>query len=217
MDKEEQVLKSLTNQLPQYFRPIIEFQEILKAHSFILSKLNFDLGKIRANFYIATCDEDTISYYEKILGIVNHFGDTLDFRRIRVLQKLNTIVPFCIEFLRDKLIGLYGENGYVIDVDPLKSELKIKITSDRYGAVDLLYDLLWDVVPAHVKIVANQQATKYIPGKIYVGGRVTGNTFVQTIHYKTTQNTECNMNVAGDVLGIVIQTIGQGGIEYGSV
>lgn len=211
MDEKEQVLQSLTNQLPRYFRPIIEFQEILKAHSFILDKLNFGLGKMRANFYVATCDEETISYYERILGITNHFGDTLDFRRIRVLQKLNTIVPFSIEFLRDKLIGLYGENGYVMDVDSVRSELRIKITSDRYGAVDLLYDLLWDVVPAHVKIIANQQAAKYIPGKVYVGGKVAGSTFIQTIHYKTIQSMECKMNMAGDVTGVMIQTIGQGG------
>ena len=153
MSSAEEVLKQ---QLPRYFRPIIEFGEILKAHGYSLDKLDETSEKVKDNNYIATCDEDMIAYYEKLLGITYRFGDTMEYRRARVLQKYNTIVPFSIEFLRDKLTELYGEDGYEMSVDSAACKLKIKVTSDRYGAIDLLYDLLWDVVPAHIQILANQ-------------------------------------------------------------
>lgn len=181
--------ETLRGQLPEYFRPIIEFREILKAHGYSLDKLDETSEKVKDNNYIATCDEDMIAYYEKLLGITYRFGDTMEYRRARVLQKYNTIVPFSIEFLRDKLTELYGEDGYEMSVDSASCKLKIKVTSDRYGAIDLLYDLLWDVVPAHIQILANKQTTNRVPCRLYAAGAVS-RVFVQTIYRHTVYDIE---------------------------
>lgn len=196
----------LKGQLPGYFRPIIEFQEILKAHGYAIDQIEEEMSKLRNNLYITTCDEETIAYYENLFGILYRFGDTMDFRKSRVMQRFNTIAPFSIEFLRDKLTELYGEDGYILDIDPLKLILYVKVTSDRYGAVDLLYDLLWNIVPAHVQISANQQTTIYVPGRGYVGGGVSG-TFIQTIHQHTVTELEGKLNSAGIVSRTIINTI----------
>lgn len=171
----------LTNQLPEYFRPILEFQQIMAAHGYVLDQLDANITQIAANNYISTCDETTIAYWENLLGITYRFGDTLEYRRSRVLQKFNTIVPFSIGFLNAKLTELYGADGYELSVDPVGCTLTVKVTSDRYGAVNLLYDLLWDVIPAHLQIVANQETTNYVGGgKLYSAGFVAG-TYIQTI------------------------------------
>ena len=181
VSKAEETLKE---QLPEYFRPIIEFGEILKAHGCSLDELDKTRVKVQDNNYILTCDEETIAYYERLLGITYRFGDTMEYRRARVLQKYNTIVPFSEEFLRDKLTELYGEEGYEMSVDSAACKMKIKVTSDRYGAVDLLYDLLWDVVPAHIQILANQQIVNRVPCRLYTVGTVS-RVFVQTIYRHT--------------------------------
>lgn len=196
----------LKQQLPRYFRPIIEFGEILKAQGYSLDRFDEASAKVHANNYIATCDEDTIAYYERLLGIVYRFGDTLEYRRTRVLQKYNTIVPFSIGFLRDKLTELYGEDGYEMSVDSAACKLKIKVTSDRYGAIDLLYDLLWDVVPAHIQILANQQTTNRVPCRLYAAGAVS-RVFVQTIYKHTVYDIKETANTGGAVSGTKIQTI----------
>lgn len=203
MSRAEEILRG---QLPEYFRPIIEFREILKAHGYSLDKLDETSEKVKDNNYIATCDEETIAYYEKLLGITYRFGDTMEYRRARVLQKYNTIVPFSIEFLRDKLTELYGEDGYEMSVDSAACKLKIKVTSDRYGAIDLLYDLLWDVVPAHIQILANQQTTNRVPCRLYAAGAVS-RVFVQTIYRHTVYDIEEAANTGGAVSGTKIQTI----------
>lgn len=198
--------ETLRGQLPEYFQSIIEFREILKAHGYSLDKLDETSEKVKDNNYIATCDEETIAYYEKLLGITYRFGDTMEHRRARVLQKYNTIVPFSIEFLRDKLTELYGEDGYEMSVDSAACKLKIKVTSDRYGAIDLLYDLLWDVVPAHIQILANQQTTNRVPCRLYAAGAVS-RVFVQTIYRHTVHDIEEAANTGGAVSGTKIQTI----------
>lgn len=203
MSNAETILKQ---QLPRYFRPIIEFGEILKVHGYSLDRFDEASAKVHANNYIATCDEDTIAYYERLLGIVYRFGDTLKYRRTRVLQKYNTIAPFSIRFLRDKLTKLYGEDGYEMFVDSAACKLKIKVTSDRYGAIDLLYDLLWDVVPAHIQILTNQQTTNRVPCRLYAAGAVS-RVFVQTIYKHTVYDIKEMANTGGAVSGTKIQTI----------
>lgn len=171
----------LYNQLPDYFRPIIEFQAILNAHGYVLDGLDANAAQIAANNYISTCDEETLEYWEALLDITYRFGDTLDYRRDRVLQKFNTIVPFSIGFLNDRLTILFGADGYTAVIDYSAQTLTVRVTSDRYGAVNLLYDLLWDVVPAHLQIIANQETTNYVGGnRVYSGGFVAG-TYIQTI------------------------------------
>lgn len=168
-------------QLPTYFRPILEYVALMQADGYELDKLEANIMQVAANQYIQTCDEQTIAYYENLLGIVYRFGDTLEFRRSRVLQKFNTKVPFSIGFLNAKLTELYGADGYELSVDPVACTITIKVTSDRYGAVDLLYDLLWDILPAHLKIIANQETTNWVGGgRLYAGGFVS-NTFIQTV------------------------------------
>lgn len=154
--------------LPEYFRPILEFQEIMKAEDAVLEELEENINRIRRNLYIQTADEDTLSQQETLFGIFSRPGESLEYRRQRLIQKYNTIVPFSVGFLRDKLTELFGDE-YTLEVDSGKCKVTICVTSSIYGAVDLLYDLLWDVLPAHLEIVSNQQVTSYIAGNIYAG------------------------------------------------
>ena len=44
----------------------------------------------------------------------------------------------------------------------------------------MLYNLLWDVIPAHIEIHANQQVNNYSSAGLYIGG-VMSSAFMQTI------------------------------------
>ena len=174
-------VNTLKKQLPDYFKPIIEFQNIMNAQGYTLDILDGNVGRVRDNNYISTADEPTIAFWEGVLGLTYSYGDTLDYRRAKVLQEFTTMPPFSVEFLRDRLTQLYGEDGYELSVDPVECSVKIKVTSDRYGAIDLLYTLLWNIIPAHLQIYANQITTNYIGGaKLYAGGFIT-TTYIQTI------------------------------------
>lgn len=203
----DDAVRTLNSQLPRYFRPIIEFQEIMKAHGHGLGKLDGVMARLQANFYIPTCDEPTIAYYEKLLGIACRIGDELDYRRMRVIQKLNIIIPFTIDFLRDRLIDLYGRDGFVLEEDSPSCALTILVTSDRHRAVDLLFDLLLDILPAHLQLVARQEVNTSTVGRLYVGGTIF-TIFEQTIYKDTVTEVGDDLNAAGGVSETFIQTIG---------
>ena len=101
---------TLMNQLPTWFKPVLEYIELMKAHGFELDNINTIGQQIYYNFFIQTADEATIAQWENHFGIVLNFGDTLEFRRQRVLQKFEQEIPYTIWNLRDRLTYLYGED-----------------------------------------------------------------------------------------------------------
>lgn len=158
--------------LPEWFKNILEFNRLLETEELELGDVESSIQSVRNNCYIQTADENTILLYEKRFGITYQYGETLEYRRSRILQRYNTVVPFSVGFLRNRLMELYGADGYVLTVNSKTCILTIKVTSDRYGAVNLLYDLLWDIIPAHIQIIANQQVTNYISSNIYAAAVV---------------------------------------------
>ena len=165
--------------LPEYSRPILEFQEIMKSDGIAMDEVETLMRKVRDNFYIQTVDESALEEEERQFSIVAKPGETLDYRKQRLLLKYNTVAPFTIHFLRKRLTELF-EDDYVLKSDPEHCKLTISVTSQKYGAVNLLYDLLWDIVPAHLEIIANQQVENNLNAGLYMAGTMSG-TFVQTI------------------------------------
>lgn len=46
--------------LPEYFRPILEFQEIMKSEGIVMDEVETLMRKVRDNFYIQTLDESAL-------------------------------------------------------------------------------------------------------------------------------------------------------------
>lgn len=176
---------TLYKQLPDYFKPIIEFLEILKAHGYALDSLDANAAQVAANNYIQTADAATIAWWENVLGLTYSFGDTLDFRRQRILQQFNISTPFSIGYLKDQLDGLYGPDGYEMEEDSQNLTLTIKVTSGIYGATQLLYPFILEIMPAHIQLIANQEVTNNVGGsRLYSSGMVSSS-FIQTIGGET--------------------------------
>lgn len=172
---------TLYKQLPDYFKPIIEFLEILKAHGYALDGLDANAAQVAANNYIQTADAATIAWWENTLGLTYSFGDTMEFRRQRILQQFNITTPFSIGYLKDRLDGLYGPDGYEMEEDSQNLTLTIKVTSGIYGAIQLLYPFILEIIPAHILLIANQEVTNNVGGsRLYSAGAIS-RAFVQTI------------------------------------
>jgi hypothetical protein len=157
--------------LPEWFKDILEFNRLLETEEMELEAVENSIRSVRNNCFIQTANENTILLYEKRFGI-SYQGETLDYRKSRILQRYNTVVPFTIGFLKNRLAEIYGADGYILSVNSKTCLLTIKVASDRYGALNLLYDLLWDIIPAHIQIIASQEAQKDIKGGLYIGSTV---------------------------------------------
>lgn len=161
------VHETLMRQLPHWFKPIIEYIAIMRAYSVALADCENTAYGIKDNFFIQTADSDTLAVWERLLGISAKPTDTIEFRRERILSKLDQTVPFTYWHLKERLTELFG-NQYVLTIDPVECTLDILVTSGRHGAIDLLNDLIYNVVPAHLDVTSNQIVEQYIPNNQYI-------------------------------------------------
>ncbi|MBQ7850422.1 MAG: DUF2313 domain-containing protein [Clostridia bacterium] len=175
----DQVHKILMDQLPEWFKPVLEYIAIMYGGSVELARLDEDAEQIRLNDHIQTADATTIRYWERFLGIASSAGDTLAFRRDRVMMRINQTVPYTVWHLRERLTELYGD-AYTLEVNPAECWIRIIVTSDRYGAISLLHDLIYSYVPAHLYVYSNQQVSNVTGSDAYYAARMS-RTFEQTI------------------------------------
>ena len=175
----DQVHEILMSKLPQWFKPVLEYIAIMRAYGFSLSDIEQAAQKIHANQYIQTCDETTLQYWERLLGLTYNIGDTDEYRRQRILMKFNQKVPYTVWHLKEALDNIYGDD-YSLTVNEDECWIRIMVTSDIYGAVALLHNLIFQWVPAHLYVYSNQQVKNYVTSNAYDAARIT-RTFEQTI------------------------------------
>ena len=158
----------LKNQTPTWFKPVKEYQALADAFGGTLDEYTADGEQIYQNFFIQTADANTLSIWEGLFNLHSSSEDPVEYRRERLLQKMTGKVPYTFFDLQNDLTALFGDD-YTVSINPATSTLTIVVTSARYGAFDLLYNLLWDVIPAHIQIVANQNVVNNIGGEEIFG------------------------------------------------
>ena len=163
-------MNDLLLMIPEWFRGIIEYPEIMKAWAYALNQVDWNIKKLWDNQYIQTCDEATIAQYERLLGITPGGDDTLEYRRAIVLNKFSMLVPFTEGFLRSRLDEMYGEGNYDLTIDPQTSKALLVIKTTVPRALEIFFDLWYGIAPAHIEIDAAQAVNTVIEGNQYFGG-----------------------------------------------
>lgn len=173
------VTKVLMQQLPTWFKPVLEYIAIMRAYGFTLEGVEQAAEQLQKNMFIQTADTATLQYWERLLSIPYRAGDTLDYRRQRILTALKQTVPYTLWDLRAELAALFGDD-FTLEVNPVECWVKVSTTSDRYGAVSLLRDVIQKWMPAHLYIYSNQQVTNYNATDLSCAARIS-RVVVQTI------------------------------------
>jgi hypothetical protein len=112
---------------PRYYEGILETDELIKVENDIWNNLYLLLNKAKNNQFIAYADEDGIYAYEQLFQIVaDPETETLEERRFRLLNRIQTLSYYTMIYLRQKLDSLFGKNNYEIEMDYLNYTLYIK-------------------------------------------------------------------------------------------
>ena len=149
---------------------IKEYPEIMQAYTAALDDMEINIGQIRDNMFIQTCDASTIALYEQLFGITPQPGDTLEARRNRVLNRLSMVVPFTERYLRARLDEMYGAGNYTLTVDPTTSSATMAINDFISQGIELFCDLWYHTAPAHVALDVHEDITTDIDSDMYFGG-----------------------------------------------
>lgn len=171
----------LLSLLPLYFRAIKDFIAIMKTENIELEQFETYLWQVLANFFVQTCDEPTLRYHESLLRIKTLPGDTIAFRRLRILNKYNNTPPFTLPVLKERLNMLFGAGNYTLVVDYAESHVSLTVNVERYeyGVTLELISMLIFMLPAHLTFDIVQNVNQYYAVVDYHAGATS--TYIQEV------------------------------------
>ena len=148
MDKDS---LDIRNYLPEYYKGFREIDILAEALFYLLNQLNEDFQQVLANQFVQTADVLGIERFEKMLGLSADLTDDLETRRQRILSKMAVSSIFTYRVLENNLKEMCDNGEFTItsDLDNFIMDLKVRI--GKKGMLDVLYDLLYTMLPAHIE------------------------------------------------------------------
>lgn len=135
---------------PPWFRRILDFQALCQTEKAELDAMAEAMDQIHKNLFVQTMDEGTAAQWEAILHILPTSEETLEFRRLRVQNRLSLRPPFTLIFLREKLDLLFGPGNYEVEVDYPNYTLYIEAPAAQQAYFTEVSALLNIVKPCHI-------------------------------------------------------------------
>lgn len=123
--------ESLKIYMPTYFLNNVEMNELLDAESLNFSILEDNISHTRNNCFVIKMDDDCVIEMEKMLSIKNSQSDSIEFRRERIINRLNNKPPFNLAFLRSKLDTIYGSDKYLLVIDYQRQTITLESSTDN--------------------------------------------------------------------------------------
>lgn len=153
--------------LPPVYRAIKDMYAYARTLDTQLRQSLTDMMAVRQNFFIQTCDIETIEYWESLLGITLYGGETIEDRRQMIMIYLNNRYPTSEPYVRSVMNTLFGQENYDIEFDAYDPFLiRMHIFDSPYDSIKRFWDWFLKARPAH--IIFTKSYTERAYGEIFV-------------------------------------------------
>lgn len=157
--------------ISKHIPPVVDgtenFEEIVKNENIELNLVNSELNNVFKDQFIENATENGIKRLEKITKLYPKSSDTLENRRIAVLLKYNMQLPYTYRTLLNKLIDLYGVDGFEIELINDEYILNIEIFSSNWNVFSTVIDNLRKILPCN--LVLNSEMINKVESTLYFG------------------------------------------------
>lgn len=139
---------------PSIYDGIAEIEEIIRVENEEFDEVGSAMESFRNNQFVMTSDEEGVLHREKSLGILaDPSVETLDFRKLRLLNRISMQPPFTMRYLREKLDFILGPDKYKIKMDYSNYTLYIEVVSENKSWYNEIRATLNMVKPANIVYV----------------------------------------------------------------
>ena len=138
---------------PLIVKNTVEFGQIAAAENPEFNRLAKCIYQVLQESFVHDATEYGVKRWETILGINPASGATIDDRKATILTYLNVKVPYTWRVLKQMLVGILGEDKFVMEY--LNDEAKLVLHTDRLNDTMLatVSDLLARVLPMNIEVV----------------------------------------------------------------
>lgn len=144
----------LCSWLPQWFREIVDYQELCLTETQRFEALANEINAVADNFFFQTMSESAVAQWEKVFGILPDPAlEDIAFRRERLLNRLSSRPPYTLSFLYQKLDELIGPNRWRVRVDYPNYTLYIESSARSQSYAVEVAHTIGQIKPAHIVYV----------------------------------------------------------------
>lgn len=163
--------------LPPTVSDLEEMQEIARVESKNFNEARLNIIDIFQTRSIHETNEIGLKLWEKMLKIKPGANETLDFRKRRVLSRVQGMQPYTMRYLYKLLGALLGEDGYKVNLDIINEHLDVLVKFQNSVSASLqeryykeLSEMLDRVVPLNLGIGITHR--RELQSEIFFGGIV---------------------------------------------
>ena len=135
--------------LPDVIKDVTEYQEIANAENPTINSLWENHRKTFNNQFINTLDEQGCTRWEKMLDITPKGTATVEDRRLAILARINTSLPYTYRQLENFLRNICADD-YTMTLDNENYTLTVLLSLSRQNQFDEVSNLLAKVIPANL-------------------------------------------------------------------
>lgn len=160
-------IKLLPIDMAQYWPPYLQNkQEMLAlAHAVKveLQKYQNEIDRVYKNQYVMTADEEGLARFEALpnINIKPRNDATLEDRRMAILAKMQTRLPYTKRMLNQLLKALLGEGMYTLTISTKDYLVTVIVELKRKNQVQAVADLLRRVIPANMDYLIQVRYNQY--------------------------------------------------------
>lgn len=146
-------MSSIREYVPAIYKDVVEMETIVDINDELLDTEELFLDDLENSQFIVTAPEHAIKEYEKLLNIYPLNTDSIEFRRVRIMNRLSMTPPFSLPYLREKLNTIIGESKYNCYVDYDEYTLFVESSAINQSYVDEIYITVNKLKPANIVFI----------------------------------------------------------------
>lgn len=139
--------------VPNIYTDVTEMEVIVDVNDKLLNSEENILNDLENSQFIMTAPEHAIEEFEKLLNIYPLNTDTIEFRRIRVMNRLSMTPPFSLPYLREKLDSIIGIGKYNCYMDYDEYTLYVESSATNQSYATETYITINKLKPANIVFI----------------------------------------------------------------
>lgn len=147
-----------------------EMHQLWQVEEELVEDLLSQMSKVSDNQYVVRMDEQTVTKWEVVLSIVQSEGESLSFRRERILNRLTNKPPFNIRFITDKINLLFGNGSYTVFFDQNSLTLVLEGTPDSPERLKEIYITVMAIKPSNINYLYHAKDQQDLGSILYSYG-----------------------------------------------
>lgn len=146
-------MSNIRDYVPSIYKDVTEMEVIVGVNDELLDNEEEILDDLENSQFIVNAPEHAVSEYEKLLNIYPLNTDSIEFRRVRIMNRLSMTPPFSLPYLREKLNTIIGVGKYNCYIDYDNYTLYVESSATNQSYVNETYVTINKLKPANIVFI----------------------------------------------------------------